>query len=278
MAIQGGYYFTAQNGTVTSPVALANPYHPLITLDSSAFIKHSILSHTITDTHFDNPDRKGRLMAFLARIKTDDGINGRAIACDEYTAVCIDANGIARVFGGHPTYDDNAYFIQTNCELANTTPENCTPGNPLTWHLNGQATTVYQIKGNASGNNSFDLKNWQQGTNGNWFHWSVLNGEWMSQTGTAIDCAALSVSTPDTPEIQLYPNPATDSLMVTFKIPIPIGTEIALYNAFGQQVAVPSNIQNNYIHLTTSTLPRGWYYLTLHFPDGRYFQFKISKA
>lgn len=58
MAIQGGYYFSAQYGTVTSASALANPYNPLVTIDSSAFINNNILENTITDTHFDNPDRK----------------------------------------------------------------------------------------------------------------------------------------------------------------------------------------------------------------------------
>ena len=43
-------------------------------------------------------------------------------ACDEYTAVCIDNTGIACI-GGFPTYDDNAYFIQRNCEVVDNIPE-----------------------------------------------------------------------------------------------------------------------------------------------------------
>jgi cyanophycinase-like exopeptidase len=34
MAILGGYYFTAENGTVTSNQALNNPYHNNVTVDS----------------------------------------------------------------------------------------------------------------------------------------------------------------------------------------------------------------------------------------------------
>jgi hypothetical protein len=49
------------------------------------------------------------------------------------------------------TYDDNAYFIQSNCELAVQTPENCTAGNPLTWNLGGLAIKVFQIKGDSAG-------------------------------------------------------------------------------------------------------------------------------
>ena len=108
MVIQGEYYFSAQNGTVTSATALSNPYNASVTVDSSAFIHNNYLDNTITDTHFDNPDRKGRLMTFLAKISADYGVFAKAIACDEYTSVCIDTNGLARVFGGYPAYDDNA--------------------------------------------------------------------------------------------------------------------------------------------------------------------------
>ena len=123
MAIHGKYYFSAQNGTVTSSAALGNPFNPQMTVDSTHFIENTTLSHVVTDTHFDNPNRKGRLVAFLARIHHDYGQFAKAIACDEYTAVCIDTNGIARVFGGYPAYDDNTYFIQSNCEIPNPQPQ-----------------------------------------------------------------------------------------------------------------------------------------------------------
>ena len=122
MAIQGGFYFSAQNGTVTSSTALSNPFDINVTVDSLPFISNQFLSNVITDTHYDNPDRKGRHLVFLARILVDYGIEVKGIACDEYTAICIDTNGIARVYGDYPNYDDNAYFIQTNCELTSVTP------------------------------------------------------------------------------------------------------------------------------------------------------------
>jgi len=43
MAIQGGYYFSAENGTVTSSEALSNPYHPNITVDSTLFLSNEYL-------------------------------------------------------------------------------------------------------------------------------------------------------------------------------------------------------------------------------------------
>ena len=113
MAILGGFYFSAQDGTVTSSTALSNPFDNNVTVDSLPFISNQFLSDVITDTHYDNPDRKGRHLVFLARILVDYGIEAKGIACDEYTAICIDTNGIARVYGDYPNYDDNAYFIQT---------------------------------------------------------------------------------------------------------------------------------------------------------------------
>jgi cyanophycinase len=56
------------------------------------------ITNVITDTHFDNPDRRGRLMAFLARMNQDYEIVGRGIGTDESTAVCIESNGTCRVF------------------------------------------------------------------------------------------------------------------------------------------------------------------------------------
>ena len=176
LAIQGKYYFSAQNGTVTSDTALANPFHNLVTVDSMSFIHNTILVHTITDSHFDNRNRKGRLVTFLARIYNDYGVFAKAIACNEKTAVCIDTNGIAKVFGRDSASNDIVYFVQSNAALPIQSPENCTKGNPLTWDLGGQALKVYQIKGDSTGTHSFNLNTWQSGSGGTWQNWSVSNG------------------------------------------------------------------------------------------------------
>ena len=214
MAIQGKYYFSAEFGTVTSATALANPYSTNVTVDSTSFLINKYLEKVITDTHFDSPDRKGRLSTFLARMYMDYGVNGRAIACDEYTAVCIDTNGTAKVFGGYPTYDDNAYFIQVNCEIAGNAPENCTSGNPLTWNQSGEALKVYQVKGTASGTNTFDAINWENGTGGTWHTWSVNTGTFNEQSSTAINCTSLNLIEQTALEINFYPNPVQDMLFL----------------------------------------------------------------
>ena len=215
MAILGGVRFTAENGTVTSATALSNPYDANVTLDNSSFISSgSFLSNTITDTHYDNPDRKGRHITFLAKMLTDTGVPISGIACDEYTAVCIDETGLARVYGQSPTYDDNAYFLQSNCELSDPTPEECSSGNPLTWNHNGAAVKVYAVKGTLSGTNTFDLSDWSTGSGGEWQDWSVVNGILSETAGNAPNCTAnVDEQIPSSP-ISVFPNPAEDFIQV----------------------------------------------------------------
>jgi cyanophycinase-like exopeptidase len=275
MAIQGEYYFSAQNGTVTSSTALANPFDNLVTVDSSPFIQNTFLTNTITDTHFDDPDRKGRLVTFLARISNDYGSQANAIACDEYTAVCIDTNGTARVFGGYPTYDDNAYFIQSNCELTNQTPETCSSGNPLTWNLGGEALKVYQIKGDETGSKTFNLNNWQSGTGGIWYHWSVANGTFTEQTGTVLDCLPLLVNDISGSEVAIYPNPTSGKIMIELGIDALTENKLWLCNPLGQKIQVTT--KNPITEVDLSNLSNGVYYLLIYGNNGETYQKKIIK-
>ena len=144
------------------------------------------MSKTITDTHYDNPDRRGRQVVFLSRMLSGNGDSARGIACDEYTAVCIDSTGIAKVFGGYPQYDDNAYFIQVNRIVPNN-PETFMNGQPLTWDRNHAAIKAYAIKGDTLGSKTFDVKSWLYGTGGSWQHWYVLNGVLYTTAGTPPD-------------------------------------------------------------------------------------------
>jgi cyanophycinase-like exopeptidase len=278
MAIQGKYYFSSQNGTVTSGTALTNPFNTLVTVDSSAFINNNFLDNIITDTHFDNPDRKGRLITFLARIHTDYGVYANAIACDEYTAVCIDTNGIARVFGGHPTYDDNAYFIQSNCELTIQSPENCSSGNPLTWNLGGQALKTYQIKGDNTGSKTFNLNTWQTGTGGTWYNWYVSNGSFSEQPGTAINCSPLATNDFNSnTEIVIYPNPTRDKLTIrandlSFNI-----NKIYLYNQVGQNLPLNITQIGNEIKVDLNYFQKGIYLLIIEGKQGEKYLNKIIR-
>ncbi len=278
MAIQSKYYFSAENGTVTSAAALANPFNNQVTVDSTTFLNNAFLTQTITDTHFDSPDRKGRLVSFLARIKTDYGVYGNAIACDEYTAVCIDTNGIARVFGGAPNYDDNAYFIQSNCELIEQAPENCSIGSPLTWNLGGVALKTHQIKGDSLGSKTFDLNTWQTGTGGTWFDWSVANGVFSEQASAEINCSSLSANqSSDEFEIQVYPNPTVGNITISSENEFNVATEISVYNKLGQKVDVTiKKIENQFI-ADFHHLESGIYLIKIIDENGKELTKKICK-
>lgn len=187
MAILGWNYNSAQNGSVTSAQALSDPMNNLITVEQNNFLKFPWMKHVVTDTHYDNPDRRGRHIVFLSKLLQVNGDTARGIACDEYTAVCVDENGKATAFGGNPQYDDNAYFVQANCSLPNL-PETNSNGQPLTWDRNQQALKVYKIKADTTGTQWFDLSNWKTGNGGNWENWWVSNGTLQTSVGTAPNC------------------------------------------------------------------------------------------
>jgi cyanophycinase-like exopeptidase len=276
MAIQGGFYFSAQNGTVTSSTALANPYHSLVTIDSSHFIAQDVLREVITDTHFDNPDRKGRLMTFLAKIYEDYGVFAKAIACEEYTAVCIDSSGTGRVFGGWPATDDNAYFVSSNCELSQPAPENCTPGQALTWSRGGMAVKACRIRGTANGANTFSIPNWQGTGNLSWFHWSANNGVFIEQAGTAPQCIPTAEQFPSAKSpVHVYPNPFDKQVFVYTDKMDASTVSIRVVSLQGQIIPIPAvDVFENGWMLNTQSLAPGIYFLSL-FTNGKMYTNQI---
>ncbi|CAF1036216.1 unnamed protein product [Adineta steineri] len=168
-AILGGTYFSALQGSITSSEALKNPYLNLLTLGYNDFLKQPYLSDVVTDSHFDNRDRHGRLTTFLARMSHDKGILARGIGLDESAAVCIEPNGIGIIYG-----TGTAYFLNQNG--IDSTPETCLSGSRLDWYRNQRAVRVYKVKGTNDGSNMFDLKTWAYGSGGLHLYYYVRNG------------------------------------------------------------------------------------------------------
>ena len=173
MAILGEFVFNAKNGTITSSEALENPYHQRIAIDSTKFILTKYLTSVITDTHYSDRQRKGRHVTFMARIIKDWNINIRGIAADEYTAICFDSEGKAKVYGNNSSQDHNAYFIKA----INGSPEICESNKPLTWSRDSTALQVYELKGTLNGTNYFNMNNWKSGSGGTWNYWFIINGK-----------------------------------------------------------------------------------------------------
>ncbi|OOV27561.1 hypothetical protein BXU11_08805 [Flavobacterium sp. LM5] len=167
-AILGEAVFTAENNTITSEEALLNPFNSKITLAKSDFINNPFLKNTISDTHYNNPDRKGRQITFLARLATEfNWQQPKGIGVQEQTAVCIDENGKAVVYG-----TGFAYFLKASSEK----PEKCVAGSKLNWINNKKAVQAYLIGGKETGNGSFDLTNWTTVSGGIYQNMYVTDG------------------------------------------------------------------------------------------------------
>ncbi|GAB2624299.1 cyanophycinase [Belliella aquatica] len=163
-AIMGEYVYTGENGSVLSTEALGNPFDTKLTVRESSLINHPLLQNVITDQHFSQRNREGRLIAFMARISAESTFPIRAIAVDEKTAVLIDSNGGIQIVG-----QNNAYFL----EQSGMAPEILSQGVPLTWDLNESAVKVFRA--NASINlSNLNLMNWEFDWTNYWF---VQQGE-----------------------------------------------------------------------------------------------------
>ena len=153
MAVLGEFVYSALYESLTSAVALADPYAQDVTL-ARDFLTLPRLGGILTDQHLQERDRIGRTVTLLARLMKDGwAAEPRAIAADRETAVHIDPKeGTAEVFATatHPT--PYAYFMRPT-----QAPERCEPGKPLTF----RDVDVYRI----GPGGHFDLASWS-GTGG----------------------------------------------------------------------------------------------------------------
>lgn len=147
LAVQGEFMYSAQNdppddSNLTSAMALANPYIPRVTIVRN-FLRIPPLRDTITDSHFANRNRMGRLLVFLARILQSGKVKTiHAIAIDQHTAVLLNPDGKAVVQG-----TGAAYFLASSKRA-----EVCRPEVPLTF----VGVSVHKLKDG----DRFDTASW----------------------------------------------------------------------------------------------------------------------
>lgn len=262
MAILGGAYYTPSGASLQSDQALANPYHPNVEILGNAdFLLHPLMDNLVTDTHYDQRDRQGRHMTFLARIAGDHNNRSFGIACNEYTAVCIDEAGIARVFGQYPDYDDYAYFLMSNCQDV-FGPETLSAGIALSWNRGESAVKVYQAPGRINGSTTFDLNDWQTTNGGHWENWYVEDGTLLKNMETDGDCAEIVTSTNEIVSANwtVYPNPFQNEINLQGDNLKELSIE--LFSLTGQSI-LSKTITNNYFSLSLQFLPDGIYSLRL---------------
>lgn len=151
MAILGSHVFdgcAAGSKTVTSSDMLANPYATRIPASFTYnFFAFDGMVPVMTDQHFEQRDRMGRLLVFLARQIQDQKLPVSAtsiwgVAANEETSVVVDHNGLATVMandgvdgmvGAVPpaSVDPAAYFILADLARGSFT---CQAGTPLTYN------------------------------------------------------------------------------------------------------------------------------------------------
>lgn len=123
LAVLGEFVFAAYNDTVYSDEALDDPYNRYMTMDLGMF-GFAPLVGVITDSHFYERDRMGRLVGFLARIVQDgwaDDVLGLGV--DEGTALLVGPDGTGTVVG-----DGSVYAVRSN-----GAPQVCEAGEPLAY-------------------------------------------------------------------------------------------------------------------------------------------------
>lgn len=131
LAVLGEYSFSAtEQGSLTSPIALADPFDRRITLERD-FLHLDLLRGVITDSHFMPRARLGRSLVFLARLLADAPTREpRArlvgIGLDEKTALALEPDGTGRVFTTAP--NGRAWLM-----LPSKPAETLTAGRPLTF-------------------------------------------------------------------------------------------------------------------------------------------------
>lgn len=118
LAILGEVVFDAKFGSAYSDQTAYNPYHSRVHLTNDFL---DILPGVITDSHFNDRGRLGRLVNFIGRWRQDHGQDLMGIGVEANTAFCIDPAGNGQVFG------ETVTLIQATA----TSQLHCTSGEPL---------------------------------------------------------------------------------------------------------------------------------------------------
>ena len=102
LAMLGEYLYGAMDGgSQTSPRALADPLGAENTIETE-FLQIALLKGVVTDTHFSERNRLGRLVAFVAKAESVARGPLLGLGVDEDAAVAVDGDGNARVYATAP--------------------------------------------------------------------------------------------------------------------------------------------------------------------------------
>jgi cyanophycinase-like exopeptidase len=125
-AIMGEFVYDASQGSVTTAEALADPYNRYVTFTQS-FLEIPVLRDLVTDTHFQERDRMGRMVAFMGRQLQDRLTSAHGVVrsggFNERNAMLIDKDGTGLVIGRGDTFMcsttqmPNEFIVQEKTKL-----------------------------------------------------------------------------------------------------------------------------------------------------------------
>ncbi|RYD45344.1 MAG: peptidase T [Sphingomonadales bacterium] len=105
LAIQGEKLYGAMDdGSLKSPEALADPFGSANTIEGD-FLHFALLKGIVTDTHFKERERLGRLFAFVAKAQVGRPADQPAmlgLGVDESAALAVEPDGRARIYATEP--------------------------------------------------------------------------------------------------------------------------------------------------------------------------------
>ena len=105
LAMLGEYLYGAMDdGSITSREALADPFGPANTIESH-FLDLALLKGIVTDTHFRERDRLGRLFAFVAKAQAERPADQPplfGLGVDESASVAVEPDGTGHVYTVEP--------------------------------------------------------------------------------------------------------------------------------------------------------------------------------
>ena len=105
LAMQGEKLYGAMDdGSLRSPEALADPLGPANTIEGD-FLHLALLKGIVTDTHFKERGRLGRLFAFVAKAQVDRPAGAPAmigLGVDESAALAVEPDGSGRIYATAP--------------------------------------------------------------------------------------------------------------------------------------------------------------------------------
>ncbi|SER60761.1 cyanophycinase [Sphingobium sp. YR768] len=97
-------YGAMDDGSITSAEALAAPFGPANTIEGD-FLHLTLLKGIVTDTHFKERDRLGRLFAFVAKAQVGRPMDQPAmlgLGVDESASLAVEPDGAARIYATDP--------------------------------------------------------------------------------------------------------------------------------------------------------------------------------